>query len=263
MAVRLQSLTPKLGGLSTSIAVRAWMGTIDFQAVLYDPTVDPVREDYRGPVICIFWHEYLLSPFYLRGRTNSAILTSRHRDAEWLSQAARHLGFRIVRGSTNRGGSQALLELMRKHGARNLGIACDGPRGPRRRLAPGPVYLSSRLQVPLVAYAVGYHAPWRMPTWDRFALPRPGCRGRVIVGPRLQIPPRLSREGIEHYRRRVEGVLLCLTQEAETWAESGSRRLDQHVARCQPARIVGPQHALRRDPWSRWQPPSAHRRSAA
>ncbi len=225
----------KLGGLSAAMAVRTWMSSIDFQSVLYDPTVDPVREDYIGPVICIFWHEYLLAPFYLRGRTNSAILTSRHRDAEWLSEAARHLGFRTVRGSTNRGGGQALLELMRRHGTRNLGIACDGPRGPRRQLAPGPIYLSSRLQLPIVAYAVGYDRVWQMPTWDRFALPQPGCRGRIIISPRMSIPPRLSRHAIEHYRRRVEAVLLRLTWEAEAWAAAGTRKIGQVPARCQPA----------------------------
>jgi lysophospholipid acyltransferase (LPLAT)-like uncharacterized protein len=262
MAKRQNSLSTKLGGLSASLAVRAWMGSLDFQAVLYDPTVDPVREDYRGPVICIFWHEYLLSPFYLRGRTNSAILTSRHRDAEWLSEAARHMGFLTVRGSSNRGGSRALLELIRSHGTRNLGIACDGPRGPRRCLASGPIYLSSRLQIPLVTYAVGYDRPWRMPTWDRFALPRPGTRGRVIVSPRLQVPAGLRREGIEHYRRRVEAVLLCLTAEAEDWAAEGSRRLHQAPARCQPACRAWSQHLGMRGNGSA-DPARAHRPAAA
>ena len=263
MSQRQNSLSTKLGGLSAALAVRAWMGSIDFQSVLYDPTVDPVREDYRGPVIGIFWHEYLLSPFYLRGRTNSAILTSRHRDAEWLSEAARHMGFRTVRGSTNRGGSQALLELIRKHEAQNLGIACDGPRGPRRRLAPGPIYLSSRLQIPLVAYAVGYDRPWRMPTWDRFALPRPGCRGRIVVGPRLQIPARISREGIEHYRERVEAVLLRLTWEAEAWAAQGGRKLDQVPTHRQPARRVWSRHLPAGGSGSALRPHRSGARSAA
>lgn len=227
---RSRLVLTKIGGLSASFGVCAWMGTLDFQTVLYDPSVDPVQPDYRGPVIGVFWHEYLLAPFYLRGHTNSAILTSRHRDAEWLAEAARHMGFHTVRGSTRRGGSRALLELIRRHGTQNMGLACDGPLGPRRRLAPGPVYLSSRLQVPLVAFAVGYHRPWRAHTWDCFAIPRPGSRARVVVGPRLQIPADLPRSGIEHYRQQVEAVLLRLTREAEAWAEAGSRKQNQVAA---------------------------------
>lgn len=227
--------TTKLGGLLASASVRTWMNTLDIQGLLYDPTVDPVRDDFEGPVIVVFWHECLLAPFYLRGRTNSAILTSRHRDAEWLSEAARHLGFVTVRGSTNRGGGKALLELIRSRGTCNVGIACDGPRGPRRKLAQGPIYLSSKLQIPLITYAVGFDRPWRMPTWDRFAVPRPYSRARVLVSPRVQIPSDLDREGVEHYRLRVERLLLRLTTEAEAWAESGARKTGQQPIRSLPA----------------------------
>lgn len=230
-----QKLQTKFGGLLASLAVRHWMGTLDFHAVHYDPTVDPVRDDFAGPVIAVFWHEYLLSPFFLRGNSHSAILTSQHRDADWLSEAARHMGFVTIRGSTYRGGTQALLQFIRDHDMRNLGVACDGPRGPRRNMAQGPVYLSSKLQIPLVAYGIGYDRPWRMPTWDCFALPRPGSRARLIMGPRMQIPRRLNRQGLEAYRQQVENVLLQLTFAAEDWAESGTRRREQVPIYRQPA----------------------------
>ncbi len=253
----------KLGGLAASMWVKTWMGSLDFQAAMYDPTIDPVRADFAGPLIGIFWHEYLLAPFFLRGRSHSAILTSRHRDAEWLSEAARHMGFVTIRGSTYRGGSQALLEFMRHHELRNLGIACDGPRGPRRELAQGPIYLSSRLQIPLVAFAVGYERAWRLSTWDRFAIPRPGSRARVITSPRLQMPPGLDRAGVEHYRKRVEAVLRRLTLEAEAWAVAGSRKLEQMPMRCQPAppRRQRTAHALMNS--SRSLRPGIRRRKAA
>lgn len=228
----------KLGGLGAAVLVRTWMSGLDFQASLYDSTVDPVREDFRGPVIAVFWHEYMLAPFYLRGRSNSAILTSQHRDAEWLSEAARHMGFMTIRGSTYRGGARALLQYIRDRGMRNLGIACDGPRGPRRRLTQGAIYLSSKLQIPLVAYGIGYDRPWRMPTWDGFALPKPNSRARLIMSPRMQIPAALNRKQVEYYRNRVEGVLLRLTLEAEAWAEAGTRKENQIPIRREPAAIA-------------------------
>jgi len=208
------------------------MRTLSYQVVQYDSTTDPVADDFNGPVIAVFWHEYLLLPFYLRGHSNTAILTSRHRDAEWLSEAAGHLGFEIIRGSTARGGSQAMLELVRV-GDKNVGIACDGPRGPRRTMAPGPVFLSSKLQIPLITYGIGFDRPKRTRSWDKFAIPRPFSRARWIVGPRMQIPTNLSRDGVEHYRRQVEGMLNILTDEAECWASTGERRPTQISAhRC-------------------------------
>ena len=222
--MRIRSkLVNKAGGLLIATATRTWMGTLDHQIAYYDPTADPVDPGFRGPVIFLFWHEYIAAPFYLRGHCDIAMLLSQHQDAEWLSHAARLMGFDTVRGSTNRGGVAALRQLLRKSRSMNLAITPDGPRGPRRRLAPGPIYLSSRLGIPLVVFGVGYDQPWRVPTWDRFALPKPYSRARIVVSPRLQIPSGLDREAVEEYRQHVEDLLNNLTEQAETWAESGTR----------------------------------------
>lgn len=237
-------LKAKLGGLGVYTLVRGLMGTLDYQAFFYDRSVDPATEDFHGPVVFIFWHEYIPCPVYLRPHCNVAMLVSRHRDAEWLSQAGRLMGFQTVRGSTKRGGGAALREMFRTSRTMNLGITPDGPRGPRRHVAAGCVYLSSKLEVPLVPFGIGYHKPWRMPTWDRFAVPRPYSRARIVVGPRLQIPPGLNRDCIQHHQQRVERVLNRLTDEAEEWADSGQRRHGQIPYRCQPAplqpRMAGP-----------------------
>lgn len=232
---RFRELKAKLGGLAVYAAVRGLMGTLDYQAFFYDRSVDPATRGFRGPVVFIFWHEYIPCPVYLRPHCNVAMLVSRHRDAEWLTQSARLMGFRAVRGSTKRGGGTALRELFRTSRTMNLGITPDGPRGPRRHVAAGCVYLSSKLNVPLVPFGIGYHKPWRLPTWDRFAVPRPYSRVRIVVGPRIQIPPDLNREDIGHHQQRVERLLNRLTDEAEEWADSGDRRQGQIPYCCQPA----------------------------
>lgn len=225
----------KTAGLAASAAVRAWMGTLDYKAAFYDPAVDPVSPDWHGQKIYIFWHEYILLPLFLRGHSNLAMLLSRHQDAEVLSHAAHHLGFEFVRGSTSRGGTSALRELLRKSRHMNLTITPDGPRGPRRVLAQGPVFLSSRLQMPLVLLGLGYDRPWRLNSWDRFAIPRPWSRARGVISPAIQIPANLDRLGIEHYRRQVEQLLNRLTCEAEAWAESGTRKIDEWSVRREPS----------------------------
>jgi hypothetical protein len=223
------TLLNKIGGLGVAVFASRWMGTLDYQAAFYDVTADPAHPDFSGPVIFLSWHEYIPIPFYLRGHCNIALLLSMHEDAELLSCAARYMGFQTVRGSTGRGGTTALRELIRKGNRMNLAITPDGPRGPRRRLAPGSIYLSSRLGVPLVAVGYGYDRPWRFNTWDRFALPRPHSRARIVTGPLMQIPPDLDRQGVEHYRHQVETLLNYLTHEAETWAENGTRKTDQRA----------------------------------
>ncbi len=208
----------RCGGFLAAHAVRGWMSTLDYQGAFHDPAMDTAHPDWSGQKIYIFWHEYILFPLYLRGHNNLAMLLSRHQDAEALSHAARHMGYEFVRGSSRKGGAAALRELLRRSGRMNLAITPDGPRGPRRKLAQGPVYLSSKLGLPIVAMGFGFADAWRMPTWDRFALPKPGTRARGVVSPAIQIPPDLDRDGLEHYRVQVE---------AEDWATSGARYLEQ------------------------------------
>lgn len=247
-----------LAGLTISGFVSRWMETLDYQGLFFDESVDPASPDFQGPAIYVFWHEYIPFLFYLRGHCRISMLLSKHQDAEWLSQAARHMGFSIVRGSSRRGGDAALRELMRRGKSENLAITPDGPRGPRRQLASGAIYVSSALQIPIVPVGLGYDSPKRLPTWDRFAIPRLGSRARAVLGPSLQIPPDLDREAIESYRQLVQGWLAWTTDEAETWAESG-RSYSNQVAACRkPAaprvsaasafRLEYPQNEMPRDP---------------
>lgn len=231
--MRIRSkLLNKIGGLAIAEFTRHWMKTLDYRIAFYDSTVDPASSAFRGPVVFLFWHEYICYPFYLRGNCNIAMLVSQHQDAEWLSQAARHMGYQTIRGSTNRGGVSALRKLFRTSRQMNLAITPDGPRGPRRVLAPGPIYLSSRLGIPLIAAGIGYDQPWRNPwSWDQFALPRPYSRARAIVSPRIHIPASLDREGLETCRVAVEELLNQLTVRAEQWAQSGARLAEQQVIR--------------------------------
>lgn len=229
----------RLGGFGISVMVRHWMKTLRYRSFLSDPSIDPALPSFNGPVIFLFWHEYIPFPFYLRGRCNIAMLLSRHRDAELLSHAAKYMGFKTVRGSTKRGGVASLRQLIDKGQTMNLTMTPDGPRGPRRTVAPGCVYLSSKLQIPLVCLGFGYDNPWRISSaWDNFAIPRPFSRARMVASPRMQVPENLDREGIESYRQYVESALNEYTDVAEKWATDGTNWPGQRVMLREPSPLV-------------------------
>jgi lysophospholipid acyltransferase (LPLAT)-like uncharacterized protein len=217
------ALAFKLGGLVAAKSILAWMHTLDARGVYYDRTIDPA---FRAgePRIYVFWHEYILLPLALRGHCHLSMLLSQHGDAEILARIAHHVGFDCVRGSSRRGGARALMELEEQSRNKYLTITPDGPRGPRRRLAMGPVYLASRLQLPLVVMGFGYDRPWRMNSWDQFAVPRPFSRARAVIGPPMTVPADLDRPSLENCRERVERLMNCLTGEAEAWAAAGTRK---------------------------------------
>ncbi len=226
-----------LGGLLGTQAIRGWMGTLDYRVHYSDPALDPASPYCRGKKIYLFWHEYILFPLFMRGHCNLTMLLSRHQDAEILSHVARHMGFGLVRGSTSRGGVAALRELVRQSRAMHLAITPDGPRGPRRRMAPGPIYLASRLGLPLVLLGFGYDRPWRVQrAWDRFAIPRLFSRVRIVGSEELYVPAGVDRLELESYRQRLEARLNQLTEEAEQWAAAGARKPGEKVVVRQPCR---------------------------
>ena len=227
----------RCAGMLSAKGLHAWMGTLDFRAMFYDSSVDAIYESEK-PRIYVFWHEYILIPLFIRGNCNLTMLLSRHRDADILARVAHHMGHECVRGSTYRGGSAALIELARRGRHMHMAITPDGPRGPRRQLAQGPIFLASRLGLPIVPMGLGFDRPWRTPTWDKFAIPRPFSRARGIVGPEIDIPADLDRDGMEVHRQAVERLLTGLTIEAETWAASGERRAGSISAERQ-GRVLG------------------------
>jgi lysophospholipid acyltransferase (LPLAT)-like uncharacterized protein len=218
----------KLAGLVTAEATRAWLSTLDYRAAFYDRSVDPAL-GAGGPRIYIFWHENILAPLYLRGHCHLAMLLSQHNDADILERIAYHFGFDCVRGSTYRGGARAIWELFERSQRQHLTMTPDGPRGPRRKLAQGPIYLASRLQLPLVVMGFGYDRPWRVRSWDRFAVPRPFSRARAVIGPPLMLPADLTRAALEQCRQRVERLLNDFSSEAEAWAAAGTRKAGEVV----------------------------------
>ncbi len=227
-----------MAALSATMGIRAWMHTVEAKAAYYDPLVDPAHVRCQGQRLYLFWHEYILLPLYFRGNCNLAMLISKHQDAEILSRTARLMGFDTIRGSTGRGGTAALREMLRKSAQKNLTMVPDGPRGPRRVLAPGAIFVASKLGLPIVLLGLGCDRPWRAKSWDRFAVPRPFSRARAVVGPELILPPDLDRDGIEHYRRHVETMLNRLSSEAEAWAESGAPKIDEQPVCRRPGSVT-------------------------
>lgn len=224
--------------------LNSWMSTLNYRVWRQDPAADPGDQAFSGPAIFIFWHEYIPMPIYLRPNCRLSMLLSQHQDAEVLSHVAHYAGLEVVRGSTNRGGTTALRELIERGKGMSLAITPDGPRGPRRKLAQGCVYISSRLQIPVIPIGIGYDRPWRnRNTWDKFAIPRPFSKARVVLGPRIQVPADLDRDQVELHRQWIEHQMLELTELAEAWAEG------RHVlADNEPLFRTGPNSTWRAEP---------------
>jgi lysophospholipid acyltransferase (LPLAT)-like uncharacterized protein len=105
-------------------------------------------------VIIAFWHaRQLMMPLTYRG-TLAHILISQHQDGEIIARIVERFGFKAVRGSSTRGGVQALRELIRlgRSGV-DLVVTPDGPKGPAQIVKMGVIQLARASRLPIIPLA--------------------------------------------------------------------------------------------------------------
>jgi lysophospholipid acyltransferase (LPLAT)-like uncharacterized protein len=201
---------------AVALLIRIWMSTMRVRIVSADGRRHPV-DPKQGRYLYAFWHEGLLAP--LATKPKIRVLISQHTDGEVIAQICLRLGIGVIRGSTARGGCQALLEMIRDADeTTHLGITPDGPRGPRRELKPGVVMIASQSGLAVVPVGIGFARAWRFGSWDHFALPCPGSIMLGVVGEPIVIPRDLVRGELQQWVQLVERQLLELTRLAEDWA---------------------------------------------
>jgi lysophospholipid acyltransferase (LPLAT)-like uncharacterized protein len=157
------------------------------------------------------------------------VLISEHADGQLMAEACRHLGFRVVRGSATRGGARAIRKMCRLSRSTHLAITPDGPRGPRRIVQPGVVYLAALTGLPIVPFGIAFERAWRMTSWDRFAVPWPWSGAVCVTAEPIHVPEDVRRDQLEHYRRLVQQAMDTACERAERMVrrgrESGERTL--------------------------------------
>lgn len=135
-------------------------------------------------VIFTLWHGELLPLLWHHRNEGIAVVISEHRDGEIIAQIAERLGYTTVRGSSSRGGSRALIGLMRAiEAGRDGAVTPDGPRGPAHVFAPGAAIAAQRTGAPLLPIRASASRAWRLKSWDRFLVPKPFATVRVTYGP--------------------------------------------------------------------------------
>ena len=162
-------------------------------------------------VIFALWHGELLPLLWQHRGENIAIVISEHRDGEIVARIAESLGYATVRGSSSKGGSRALIGLMRVFDAgRDGAITPDGPRGPARIFAPGAAVAAQRTGAYIVPIRAAASRAWRLRSWDRFLIPKPFARVDVRYGELTLVEAASPREAAEQAPRLqalLNGVL--------------------------------------------------------
>lgn len=181
--------------------------------------LDEARRE-RGNYILAFWHSRFVMMPYSYPDAKLTVLISRHRDSEMLGRLLARFGLDVSRGSSTRGGIAGMRDVLRKVAAGyDVGIAPDGPKGPRRRAKPGVIVASRLARLPILPVAFSAAPARRLTSWDRTLVPRPFSRGLFLYGSPIHVPRDADDAEQERLRAALEAELDRITDLAD--AETG------------------------------------------
>ncbi len=202
----------KLVGFLVFLAVALWRSTLRIRLVggeNRDAIVSRAR-----PVLHAIWHQRMVLGIMRFPYTRTVTMASQSKDGDVIATFLFFWGFRAVRGSSSRGGSEALTEMIEAlRGSTGwAALTPDGPRGPARKSKPGLFRLAEELDAPILPVGTSCRRPKFLNSWDRYLLPLPFSRAVVVFGTPVD---RVPGESVESFLARVDAAIDHETEEAD------------------------------------------------
>ena len=163
------------------------------------------------PVILVTWHQQFLSAirhFKTYERLHPGLMISKSRDGELISGVARRSGWHTPRGSSSRGGKEALAEMIAHLNTYGFGAhILDGPTGPMGKVKPGIIKMALQTNAVIVPFFTDADRAWFFNSWDRFMVPKPFAKVRLRFLDPIHICGR-ENEDFETLRKGLEKMML-------------------------------------------------------
>jgi lysophospholipid acyltransferase (LPLAT)-like uncharacterized protein len=177
--------------------------------------IDDLRKQKQNYVLA-FWHGTMLLPWFLHRNDGFAALTSKSKDGDLLAKQLKHWKYKVVRGSSSKGGDVALGVMvdLAKNGY-SVSITPDGPRGPGYKFKAGAVITAKKSGIPLVLVGIGIKSKKKLKSWDKFQIPNPFSNVKVIYSDPFYIDAKLSYDETSKVIEECELKLNELQKDAE------------------------------------------------
>ncbi|MCS7204536.1 MAG: lysophospholipid acyltransferase family protein [Leptospiraceae bacterium] len=170
------------------------------------------------PFILSAWHCNAFGGSVLVQDMDLTIMISQSRDGELIDKVVKKFKNHSVRGSSHRGGIQALRQLIQlgKEGKR-LVITPDGPTGPAFKVQSGIITLASKTGIPIIPFHYESTKQRLANSWDYHRIPFWFNTIFVRYGEPFYVPNAITDEELSHYSVLLESKMMenmVLTQEA-------------------------------------------------
>jgi lysophospholipid acyltransferase (LPLAT)-like uncharacterized protein len=221
-AERISSTGRRLGlrlfGSLSSGLIRLLGATWRLRVLGQDPRQSPQAPSTSPQVhLAALFHESLLASAFAFRNRGYGVVVSRSRDGDLVESTLRSLGFgAAARGSSSKGGSAALLGLLRCiEAGTTVSVLVDGPRGPARVSKSGVIDLARLTGLPIQPVAFSARPAIRIRSWDRSLIPLPFARVVCAFGEPMAVAGDLDEAQVQRAARRLDRCLADLHHQAD------------------------------------------------
>jgi lysophospholipid acyltransferase (LPLAT)-like uncharacterized protein len=173
---------------------------------------------YGRVIAAVFHQRFLPALAYVTKFRNfkPIVMISQSSDGELIASLASRLGLVPVRGSSTRGGRDALMAILRAL-KKNPGVIhiVDGPTGPKGVVKPGLMAMAQVTGAPIFPIIISAEKAWVMRSWDRFLVPKPFSTVTIRWGDPFPVPRGTRPDQLEELRKQVESLMLEAHAEAD------------------------------------------------
>ncbi len=167
--------------------------------------------DSGGAVVLCCWHQQFFSAirhFKNYRQYRPSLMISRSADGEIIAGVAEKTGWDVVRGSSSRGGRDALARMAERLKQRRVAAhIVDGPRGPSGSVKAGVIRLAQLGGAVIAPFSARADRAWYFNSWDRFMIPKPFARVTLRFDGLFPVPSPSSPEEFEEHRLRLEKIM--------------------------------------------------------
>src|SRR6266705_2926420 len=176
-----ERLMIRAADLAFFIAIKLIGRTVKFEIDGWE-NWEAASRDGKIPIYT-FWHDRVFLATYFWQRRAIVVMTSRSFDGEYIARFIQRFGYGAARGSSTRGATGAVVEMVRLMRAGSpAGFTIDGPKGPRYVAKMGSVLLAKKTGHPILPFTITAARFWEATkSWDRFQVPKPFTRARVEI----------------------------------------------------------------------------------
>ena len=199
-------------GFPLFVLVALWRATLRIRLVGREHR--EAIERAGRPVLHAIWHQRMVAGILRFPYHGTVTMASMSRDGDVIAGFLFWWGFRAVRGSSSRGGGEALTGMVEalRGTTRWAALPPDGPRGPARRCKAGVVRLAEELDAPILPVGTSSARPRFLRSWDRYLVPLPFSRCAVVFGEPVR---RAEGEDVDGFLSRVDAAIDAMTEEAD------------------------------------------------